>query len=106
MSGDMRKVTITRNKGWYGLIRGLKLFIDDNHVGTLGAGKTINVSIPNDAREFYGKMDGAYTNRLSLIGVKDGDHLLARAWFSFNPLQLLWAREIAIRIEVESSAGS
>lgn len=95
----MRNITLKRNKGWFGRIRTLKLYVDDIEVGSVKSGETVSLAIPDGARELYGKMDWGMTNMFSLAFIEEGDTLFANAWFTFNPLRNMAIIEIPIRIE-------
>lgn len=98
----MRTITLTRNKGWFGRARTLKLFVDDKEVGAVKAGKTVSLNIPDGAQELYGKMDWGKTNKYSLAFIEDGDALFANGRFTFNPLRNFALVEIPIQIQIEA----
>lgn len=97
----MTKIHITRNKGWFGRVRSLKLFADDAHVGTVKAGATITIDIPAGSKTFYGKMDWGKTNKLPVGEINDGDTVLANARFTLNPLRNLALIEIPVKLEIQ-----
>ena len=107
MEGDaldvnMRKIKLTRNKGWFGRFRALKLYIDSTEVGSINSGETLSLDIPNGAQELYGKMDWGKTNKYSLAFIEDGDALFANGRFTFNLLRNLAIIEIPIQIQTEA----
>ena len=95
----MRKITLTRNKGWFGRVRALKLYVDDMEVGSIKAGETLSLDIPDGVQELYGKMDWGKTNKYSLAFIEDGDALFANGRFTFNPLRNFAIIEIPIQIQ-------
>lgn len=95
----MRSLTITRNRGYYGIFRALKLYVDDVAVGDVKSGKSVQIVVPDDAGVLYGKMDWGRTNSLPLKHVTDGQTLYANASFSFNLLRGLGLAEIPITLQ-------
>ena len=63
------------------------------------AGGTILLEIPDGAKELYGKMDWAITNKFSLAFIEDGDELYANGRFVLNPLGELLNSKMPIQIE-------
>ena len=97
----MRTITLTRNKGWFGRVRALKLYVDGTEIGSIKSGETLSLDIPNEAQELYGKMDWGKTNKYSLAFIEDGDTLFANGRFTFNPLRNFAIIEIPIQIQTE-----
>ena len=95
----MRKITLTRNKGWFGRVRALKLYADDIEIGHIKAGETLSLEIPDGVQTIYGKMDWGKTNKYSLAFVEDGDELFAKGRFTLNPLRNFAIIEIPIIIQ-------
>lgn len=94
-----REIQLTRNKGWFGRLRSLKIYADETLVGELKAGETKTLSIPDDAKELFGKMDWAKTNKFPLESVKNNHHLYVYAWFTFNFLRLFGIIAMPIKIQ-------
>lgn len=78
------KLAITRQKGFYGKFRRLKLFVDEEEVGSLREGETVGLDIPLEARILEGGMDWGRTLPIDLMQVSDGDEITFKPRFSFN----------------------
>ena len=76
----MKRLTLTRNKGWYARFRALKLEVDGEPVGTIRAGRTVEITVPDDAQELVGRMDWAQTEPLQLWSVADGARIDVTGW--------------------------
>ena len=95
----MREITLYRKPGWYGRIRKLAIFVDGEKAATIKTGETITISVPNDAREIYGKMDWGKTAPFSIGATKGAASLVIISWFSLNPLKIFGIPRIPIRFE-------
>lgn len=99
----MLAISLTRNNGFYAKARALKIYVDDEMVGSVKAGETISFSVSKDAGVIYAKLDWAKTNSISVSGLIDGSALEANARFSFNPLLMLGIGGLPIRLETTFS---
>jgi len=95
----MREITLYRKPGWYGRIRKLALFVDGEKVGVIKTGETLTLTIPNDAREIYGKMDWAKTKPYPIDSSQGATSLVIISWFSLNPLKVFGLLNMPIRFE-------
>lgn len=95
----MHTISIQRNKGGYGMMRGLKIYADDKAIGIVKLGETTSVEIPNGASEIYCKMDWAKTNKMAVSELVQGDVLEVNARFTINPLLLLGITGLPIKLE-------
>lgn len=95
----MRKFTIKRDTGIYGVLRDIKIYVDGLCLGKIASGQTMEFELPDDARELYGKIDWGKTNILSTQTFESGTHLKLTAWFSVNPLRMLGIQPLPVKIE-------
>lgn len=95
----MKTVTITREKGFYGRMRELRLFADSHEVGSIKSGATQTFEIPVTATSLDGKMDWGRTYAIDLSGVQDGDSLTITSWFTLNPFRQVGLMKLPVRIE-------
>lgn len=96
-------LTITRNRGWYGKVRGLHLFAltprGPWRLGTVKSGQSVTVEVPQDATQIYGKMDWAKSEKLGLTFINPGDTVYANLWFTLNPFRNLGIPTMPCRFE-------
>ena len=97
----MRKIKIERLAGHYGKFRKLKLFIDDQEVGSLSQGDAIELELPDNADVLYGKMDWGKTKPLSLKDVKENDFITFKPYFTFNLFRNLAILSLPIKVSVQ-----
>ena len=72
------KIKVSRDKGNFGRIRKLKLYVDDEHLFDIKAGEAMIIDIPPNAKTIHGKMDGMgrlETNLLSLENIRAGEQI-------------------------------
>ena len=84
----MKQIKITRNRGYYGAARQMGIYVDNEKVGNLMQTKTLEIDVPNEAVELYGKMDWAKTEKIPLQSLSDGAHLTVQTYFTLNPLKI------------------
>ena len=92
-------LTVTRNKGWYGRARKVKLMADRTPLGTLGAGETATFEVPRGARTLLARMDWGSSDPFDLSFVEPGEHIDLVMWFTLNPLRLFAIPKIPARFE-------
>ena len=100
----MRQITITRNAGLYGRLRKLSIVVDGQTIAKLGCNETLQISVPNEGANLYGKMDWAKTNALPLAELRDGDIVEATSKFSLNPFRLLGVKNMPIDIQKSTTS--
>ncbi len=93
------KLTVTRNHGWYGRLRSVRLMADSVEVGRLRSGQTLEVDVPPEATALYAKMDWGRSKSVPLERLTDGQNLYLNAWFTFNPLRNAGIAPIPIALE-------
>lgn len=93
------KITIIRNKGYYGRMRTAKIIADGNEIGLIKSGETVNLKIPEQANNLYIKMDWARSKPYPINELNDGQTIYINARFSFNPLRNLGIMTIPIAFE-------
>ena len=69
------KIKVSRDKGNFGRIRKLKLYVDDEHLFDIKAGEAMIIDIPPNAKTIHGKMGGLETNLLSLENIRAGEQI-------------------------------
>ncbi len=96
-------LTVTRNRGWYGKVRKLALFAKTPRgrvrLGEVKSGQSVNVNVPQDATQIYGKMDWAKSVSLDLTFFNGGETVYANLCFTLNPLRLMGIPTMPCRIE-------
>ena len=85
----MIKVTIIRNKGWFGRLRTAKIMADGVEIGLIESGETVTIKVPDHANNLYAKMDWARSKPYPLNNIKDGQTIYMNAWFTMNPFRTL-----------------
>lgn len=83
----MRTIKLTRKRGYFGAARQMGIYVDGQKVGNLMQTKSLDITLPDDARELYGKMDWVKTDRFDLLGIADGAHVTVQTYFTLNPLR-------------------
>ena len=69
------KITVSRDKSRFGVVRKLKLYVDAEHLFDIKSGEQMIVDIPPNAKTIQGKMDWQKTNLLSLENIKEGEQI-------------------------------
>jgi hypothetical protein len=95
----MKKFTIVRNKGWFARLRSAKIIADALEIGSVKAGESIQVQIPNETIFLYVKMDWGYSERYPAKMINDGQILYLNSWFTFNPLRNTGVIDIPMAFE-------
>jgi len=93
------KVTMVRNKGYYGRMRTAKIMADGDEIGLIKSGETISITIPEQANNIYIKADWARSEPYPINKLKEGQTIYINAWFTFNPLRSLGIMTIPIAFE-------
>lgn len=93
------KVTIMRNKGYFGKFRIAKIIADNKEIGLIHSGETISLNIPKQAKNLYIKMDWGRSKPYQIKKLRDGQTIYINAWFSFNILRGLSLMSIPIAFE-------
>jgi len=95
------KITMVRNKGYYGRMRTAKIIADGNEIGLIESGETVDIKIPEQANNIYIKMDWAQSKPYPINTLKEGQVVYVNTWFTFNLLRGLGVMNIPIAIEDE-----
>ena len=69
------RIQVSRDKGSYGRVSKLKLYVDDEHLFDIKAGEAMIIDIPPNAKTIHGKMDRLETNLLSLENIRAGEQI-------------------------------
>ena len=69
------RIQVSRNKGWYGRMRKLELYVDDEYLFDIKADEAMIIDIPPNAKTIHGKMDWLETNLLSLENIRAGEQI-------------------------------
>jgi hypothetical protein len=97
----MKKLTIMRAHGYYGMIRKLGLFIDGQKVGDVGNGSETRIDVPDSAVSLEGRMDWGKTAPIGLASLKDGQSIIFKTYFSLNPLRGLGLAHLPFKISLK-----
>jgi hypothetical protein len=93
------KITIIRNKGFFGRLRRAKILADDTEIGQLRAGQQVTVQVPPKAKNLYVKMDWALSLPYPLAEVSEGQIIYMNAYFSWSISQGLGLLPLPILLE-------
>lgn len=83
----MKQLRVERQKGYYGMFRVLKIVIDGEVVAELKQEQSITIDVDNDAKEIWGKMDWARTERMKIDNIPASKVLVFKAYFTLNPFR-------------------
>jgi len=96
-------LTITRNHGWYGVIRALDLYAKMPSgavkLGNVESGESVQISVPQDATHLYGKMDWGKTIPFDLTFISENETLYANDRFTLNPFRLVGIAALPTKFE-------
>ncbi len=97
-------LTITRNRGKYGVLRALVLYARTPtgkvRLGKVKHGSSVTVEIPQSATQIYGKMDWCKSYPMDLVFVNAGETVYANLWFTINPLRMIGIPTMPCRMEM------
>ncbi|MCI4645662.1 MAG: hypothetical protein MRY64_12855 [Hyphomonadaceae bacterium] len=85
----MKRIKLTRNRGYYGAARQMGIYVDGQKLGNLMQTKTLELEVADDAQMLHGKMDWAKTEPFPLQSLSDGAHITVQTYFTLNPLKIL-----------------
>ena len=94
----MKQIRIEREKGYFGAIRALNIFIDGTHLGSLSQGETKVFEVQDMGVEIWGEMDWGKTSKLSLRDYDPGKTVVFKSYFSVNPLQSVGISNLPFRV--------
>lgn len=98
-------LTITRNRGKYGVARALVLYARTPsgkvRLGKVWHGASVSVDVPQAATRLYGKMDWCKSEPLDLTFMNPGDTIYANLWFTINPFRLMGIPTMPCKIETK-----
>lgn len=96
-------LSVIRNRGWYGKIRILHIYANTPRgkwrLGEVKQGRSVDVEVPQDATQLYGKMDWCKSVPIDLTFFNSGETVYANAWFSLNPFRLMGIPTMPIKME-------
>lgn len=95
------KITMIRNKGYYGRMRTAKIMADDNEIGSIKSGEIVNIKIPKRADNIYIKMDWAKSQPYPIDNLEEGQTIYVNTWFTFNLFRAVGMMTIPMAIENE-----
>jgi len=72
MGGGVKRLHLTRRRGFYGMARALRIEVDGEPVGEIRQNGVLEVEVPESAAVMVGRMDWGRTEPLALAGVPDG----------------------------------
>ena len=98
-------LTVTRNRGWYGVIRKLHIYAKTPRgkwrLGEVKSGESVQVQVPQDASAIYGKMDWCKSVPMDLTFIGEGDTVYANLWFTLNPFRMMGIPTMPCAIEAK-----
>lgn len=94
----MRKITITRYRSFYAVMRLVKLYIDGEYIGSIKIDQSVTIKIPDGAQEMYGRVSWGRTKSFPLNTLRDGDKLAINGWMTFNVFKMLGFVTIPMKI--------
>ena len=91
------KIKVSRDKGNFGRIRKLKLYVDDEHLFDIKAGEAMIIDIPPNAKTIHGKLGwpGLETNLLSLENIGAGEQIKIEDGAKASSVQIDGRRSVA-----------
>lgn len=95
----MKTITVTRNRGWYGRFRMARVLVDDLELGLVGAGKSVQVRIPDRAVHLFAMMDWGRSLPFPVTELQDGQTIYMNCWFTLNLLKGVGVFSIPIALE-------
>ena len=96
----MKTLHIHRAKGFYGMIRTLKVLVDGNEVAALKQKQSKTIEVDSAAVELQGKMDWGRTEVVPLDNVQSGQTMTFTGHFSINPLKALGLTNLPFRVTI------
>ena len=92
------KIIIYYKKSWFGFLRKLKIFTDDNKLLIkIKIGQKLEVDLPKSTKFLYGKMDWVESDRFRLKNIFEGDSLelhmkvkISETFFGLKKLPLVF----------------
>jgi len=83
----LKKITIFYEKGYYGRLRAVKIYVDNIEIGQLKQGQELTCELPDAANIIYAKIDWGKTDPLNVDSVYDGEQINLKSYFTLNPLR-------------------
>ena len=96
-----------RSKGFYGICRTLELVVDGVSIGGIKHKQKEVFEIPADAREIWGKMDWATTERLDISGYQfSKETVVFQSRFTWNTSKNLGVDKMPFEVFLAGSESS
>lgn len=95
----MATITVSRNKGWFGRSRRASIMADNIEIGSVKAGESLTVRIPDGASGLYVKIDWGRSEPYPVNQIREGDTIYVKARFSWNLLRNLGILPIPVTLE-------
>ena len=97
----MKQIKVERQKGYYGIFRMLKIFVDGSQLGSIKQSETIVFELPEIGREIWGKMDWGETPHLSLRDYSPDKTVVFKGYFTSNPLKGLGLSKLPFKVFIQ-----
>ncbi|MDT9180981.1 MAG: hypothetical protein P5684_25835 [Limnospira sp. PMC 1238.20] len=97
----MKQIRIERQKGYYGVLRALDVFVDGARLGKLKQGETKVFEVQEISGEIWGKMDWGKTHNLSLHEYDPGKAIVFKAYFTLNPFKIFGISKLPFKVFVQ-----
>ncbi|MCH8522412.1 MAG: hypothetical protein LAT60_10770, partial [Glycocaulis sp.] len=78
----MKQIRIERQKGYYGALRTLDIFVDGARLGRISQGESKVFEVQEMGGEIWGKMDWGKTHKLSLHDYDPSKAIVFKAYFT------------------------
>lgn len=97
---EPKRVSIRRERGFYGILRALRVNVDGRELLRIKHGQTLPALLPPDSKLISLQMDWMHTDPVSLLDVRDGDTLVISVIRrSFAQMRSLSTIPFVIRID-------
>ncbi len=99
MSEPSKHITIRRERGFYGILRALRVNVDEQELLRIKHGQEVKAVLPAGAQILSLQMDWVHTDPFPLADVQDGDTLVIGVQKrSFAEMRSMTTIPFAIRI--------
>jgi len=100
----MGKIRIERQKGYYGMMRALKIIADGVEVGAIKQGQILIFDVPDGCQEIWGKMDWGETERLDVTDYRMDQTVVFKGRLTLNVFKGLGLSALPFEISVRQAS--
>lgn len=98
-----KELTVHRKKGPYAMFRKMQLWVDDEKVGEVGNGDSLELVVPDSAKTLIGKMDWGKTPECDLTQVAHGSTISLEGHFTLSKAKLVGIMNMPFKWKVAPS---